>query len=59
MDITRALEIVGNVQDNFGEGLLETLMYMQDNLDDFTDTEVRAYRVVIRDFRKLFATVEE
>lgn len=56
MDIKQALEIIEDVKDSFGEGLLETLEYMSDNLDDFSDREVVAYRVVMRDFRKLFAT---
>ena len=56
MNITQALEIVQDIQADMGEGLLETLMYMQDNLDQFSDTQVRAFRVAMADFRKLFAT---
>lgn len=55
MNITQALEIVQDIQADMGEGLLETLMYMQDNLDQFSDTQVRAFRVAMADFRKLFA----
>ncbi len=55
MNIEQALEIIQDVADDLGERLLETLMYMADNLDDFSDNEVRAYRVVRRDFQKLFA----
>ena len=57
MDITQALEIIEDIQNDMGEGLLETLMYMQDNLDDFSDTQVRAFRRAMADFRKLFAPV--
>ena len=57
MDITKALEIVQNKADDLGLPVLETLMYMGDNLDDLFDSEVRAYRVAMRDFRKLFAEV--
>ena len=55
MNIEQALDIIEEVQYDLGYGLLETLMYMADNLDDFSDNEVRAYRVVRRDFQKLFA----
>lgn len=55
MNITQALEIVQDIQSDMGEGLLETLMYMQDNLDQFSDTQVRAFRLAMADFRKLFA----
>jgi hypothetical protein len=57
MDITKALEIVQDKADSLGLPVLETLMYMGDNLDDLFDSEVRAYRVAMRDFRKLFAEV--
>jgi hypothetical protein len=30
---------------------------MQDNLDDFSDEQVRAFRVVMNDFRKLLTPV--
>ena len=55
MDIKTALEIIGQVQDNLGLGLLETLKEMQENIDEFNDKEVRAFRVAMRDFSKLFA----
>ena len=55
MNITQALEIVQDIQADMGEGLLETLMYMQYNLDQFSDTQVRAFRLAMADFRKLFA----
>lgn len=55
MNITEALEIVQDIAADMGEGLLETLIYMQSNLEDFPEREVRAYRVAMRDFQKLFA----
>jgi hypothetical protein len=55
MEITKALEVIANVQDNLGLGLLETLMEMGSDLDNFTDTEVRAYRRAMADFQKMFA----
>jgi hypothetical protein len=45
--------VICDIKETFGEGLLETLQYMQDNLDDFSDNEKQAFRVVMRDFRKL------
>ena len=54
MNFTDAIEIVQDVQSDMGEGLLETLTYMSDNLDQFTDHQVRAFRVVFNEMRKLF-----
>ena len=53
MNFTQAMVIISEIKESFGEGLLETLQYMQDNLDDFSDEQVRAFRVVMNDFRKL------
>ena len=53
MDFTQAMVIISEIKESFGEGLLETLQYMQDNLDDFDDNQIRAFRVVMRDFRAL------
>lgn len=50
----QAIEIVRDIQDEMGEGLLETLMYMQSNLDQFSDRQRMAYRVVFTNMRKLF-----
>jgi hypothetical protein len=49
-----ALDVIEEIQYEQGEGLLETLMYMQDNLDQFSDKQVRAYRKVFSEMRKLF-----
>ncbi len=57
MNFTQAMVIISDIKESFGEGLLETLQYMQDNLDDFSDEQVRAFRVVMRDFRKLLTPV--
>jgi len=53
MNFTEAMVVISEIKENFGEGLLETLQYMQDNLEDFSDNEQRAFRVVMRDFRAL------
>lgn len=53
MDQTTALNIVQDIQTDMGEGLLETLMYMADNLDQFSEREQMAFRVAFAGFRKL------
>ena len=53
MNFTQAMVIISDLREDMGEGLLETLQYMQDNLDDFSDNEQRAFRTVMRDFRAL------
>ncbi len=56
MNFEQALEVVQNYQQDWAlPGLLEALEQMQDNLDDLTDRECRAYRVVFREMAKLFA----
>ena len=56
MNFEQALDIVEQYQQDWAlPGLLETLMQMQDNLDDLTERECRAYRVVFREMGKLFA----
>ncbi len=57
MNITKALEIVEDIQSDMGEGLLETLQYMDRNLFQFNENQRTAFRVVMNDFRKLFAPV--
>jgi len=55
MNFDQAISDLNNIQDDFGTGLLEVLEYMRDNLDDFSENEVRAFRVVFREMSKLFA----
>lgn len=56
MNFEQAVEIVQDYQQNWAlPGLLETLQQMQDSIDELTDREVRAYRVVFRKMGKLFA----
>ena len=59
MNFTQAMVVICDIKETFGEGLLETLQYMQDNLDDFSDNEKQAFRVAMHDFRKLFAPAKE
>ena len=58
MNFTQAMVIICAIKETFGEGLLETLQYMQDNLDDFSDNERQAFRVAMCDFRKLLTPAE-
>lgn len=55
MDIKQALEVIEEVAADLGEPMLETLIYMQANLDDFPEYEVKAFRICMRDFQKLFS----
>lgn len=60
MNFEQAVEIVQDYQQDWAlPGLLETLMQMRDSLEDLTDRQVRAYRVVFRDMSKLFAPVDQ
>ena len=56
MNFEQAIEIVQDYQQDWAlSGLLETLEQMQDNIDELTDRQVRAYRVVFAGMAKLFA----
>jgi len=58
MNFEQALNVVEQYQQDWAlPGLLETLMQMQDSLDELTFNEARAYRVVFRAMGKLFAPV--
>ena len=51
MTFTEAMVYISDLKGN--DGLLETLQYMQDNLDEFEPVEQQAFRVVMHDFRQL------
>jgi len=53
MTFTQAMVYISQRKEADGSGLLETLQYMQDNLDEFEPVEQQAFRVVMNDFRKL------
>ena len=57
MNTTEAFEIVKQIQEDQGEGLLETLQYMDRNLFQFDSTQRAAFRVVMDQFGQLFAPV--
>jgi hypothetical protein len=57
MDIVKALEVLDDAREDAGMHMLEFLQYMSEcNLyldDSFTHEQVHAYRIAMRDFRKL------
>lgn len=55
MNQDQAIEIIEDIMKDNGEPMLETLMYMQGNLDQFEPRQVRAFGVVMKGFRQLFA----
>jgi len=56
MNFEQALEIVQDYQQNWAlPGLLETLEQMQDSLDELSERECRAFRVVFNSMARLFA----
>ena len=60
MNFEQALDIVEQYQQDWAlPGLLETLMQMQNSLEDLTDRECRAYRVVFNNMARLFAPVDQ
>ena len=58
MNIDEALDIVTEIARNQGEGLLETMQYMDRNLFQFDSQQRQAFRVAFNEFAKLFATKE-
>jgi hypothetical protein len=54
MNFQQALEIVEIIKEEQGEGLLETLQYMDRNLFQFDEKQRAAFRVVMNEMRKLF-----
>jgi hypothetical protein len=49
-----AIGIIEEIQKENGEGLLETLTYMDRNLFQFDEDQRDAFRVVFTEMRKLF-----
>lgn len=58
MNISHACVIIETIAADFGESVLKTLIYMGDHLEDFSDSEVMAYRVFMADCTKLLAPKE-
>lgn len=59
MNFTEAMKVIQEIQTENGEGLLETLQYMDEHLFQFEENQRNAFRVVMREFGKLFAPVKE
>jgi ribosome biogenesis SPOUT family RNA methylase Rps3 len=55
MNIDEALDIVQAIARSNGEGLLETMQYMDRNLFQFDSQQRQAFRVAFNEFAKLFA----
>ena len=56
MTFTEAMVYIKEVQDLRNEPLLETVQRMDRSLFDYDAEQRAAFRVVMNDFRKLFAT---
>jgi hypothetical protein len=58
MQIDEALDIVQAIARSNGEGLLETMQYMDRNLFQFDAQQRMAFRVAFAEFAKMFAVKE-
>ena len=54
MQFQQAIEIIGQIQKDNGEGRLETLQYMDETLFQFDSEQRQAFRTVFNEMRKLF-----
>jgi len=59
MNMTEACDILTALAKDHGEDVLATVIYMSENLGDFSETEVAAYRKFIAVGQEFFADVEE
>jgi len=57
MNFTQAMDVINDIKEDQGEGLLETLQYMDRNLFQFDAQQRAAFRVVMNEFSKLLAPV--
>lgn len=55
MTQTEALDIIQREADDMGMPMLETLMFMGENLEEYGSVERCAYRTAMRGFQRLFA----
>ena len=58
MNISEACDIITDLAKDHGEGVLELLIYMRDNLDDFSDREVLAFRLFMNAGYEMFKPKE-
>lgn len=54
MNTQEAADIIEDIATDHGSFYLETLIYMGDHLDDFTEREVMAYRVFMAEAKQMF-----
>lgn len=54
--INRDLAVIAGIQERLGQlPVLETLIYIENNTDEFTIAELRSFYNVMAQFRALFA----
>ena len=53
--IEQALETVNAISQQLEMPMLETLMYIRENTEEFNFTELRDYYIVMADFEKLLS----
>ena len=59
MTLAQACSTIETLSSDHGyRSILDLLMYMGDNLDDFTENEARAYRMFMKAGRQMFAPKE-
>ena len=57
--INKDLAVISGIQERLGQlPLLETLIYIENNTDEFSLAELRSFYNVMSQFRALFARVE-
>ena len=57
--INKDLAVIAGIQERLGQlPVLETLMYIENNTNEFTIAELRSFYNVMAQFRALFATAE-
>jgi hypothetical protein len=57
--INKDLAVIAGIQERLGQlPVLETLMYIENNTDEFSMAELRSFYNVMSQFRALFATAE-
>jgi len=57
MTFTEAMEIIDVIEQERGEGVLETLHYMDRNLFQFEETQRNAFRIVTDDFSQVLRLI--
>jgi hypothetical protein len=57
--INKDLAVIAGIQERLGQlPVLETLIYIENNTNEFTIAELRSFYNVMAQFRALFATAE-